>query len=124
SLQAILDGRVSVGQIRKLSVEDLLDRAPVDLDAESVRELVQSRRVLITGAGGSIGSELARQVAALRPDSLILLDRCENDLHTVLVELDDCGIFCATGVIGDVTDPGHKRFHSHRDRKSTRLNSS
>jgi len=106
SLQAILDGRVSVGQIRKLSVEDLLDRAPVDLDAESVRELVQSRRVLITGAGGSIGSELARQVAALQPDSLILLDRCENDLHTVLVELDDCGIFCATGVIGDVTDAG------------------
>jgi FlaA1/EpsC-like NDP-sugar epimerase len=106
SLQDILGGRVSVGQIRKLAVEDLLERAPVNFDAESVRGLVQGRRVLITGAGGSIGSELARQIAALGPERLVLLDRYENELHTVLTEFEDRGITCASAVIADVTDAG------------------
>jgi FlaA1/EpsC-like NDP-sugar epimerase len=106
SLPDILGGRVSVGQIRKLAVEDLLDRAPVNFDAESVRGLVQARRVLITGAGGSIGSELARQIARLAPERLVLLDRYENELHTVLTEFEDRGVGCASAVIADVTDAG------------------
>jgi FlaA1/EpsC-like NDP-sugar epimerase len=86
NLRDLFNGRVSVSQIRRLSVEDLLERAPVGLDVEPVRELVASKRVLITGAGGSIGSELARQIGALSPAALILLDRYENGLHALIME--------------------------------------
>jgi len=86
NLRDLFNGRVSVSQIRRLSVEDLLERASVGLDIERVRDLVAGKRVLITGAGGSIGSELARQIAALAPAALILLDRYENGLHALMIE--------------------------------------
>ena len=86
NLRDLFNGRVTVSQIRRLSVEDLLERAPVGLDVERVRDLVAGKRVLITGAGGSIGSELARQIGALAPAALVLLDRYENGLHALMVE--------------------------------------
>jgi len=86
NLGDFVKGRVAVDQIRRLSVEDLLERAPVDLDVERVRDFVAGRRVLITGAGGSIGSELSRQIGALEPSRLLLLDRYENGLHSVMIE--------------------------------------
>jgi FlaA1/EpsC-like NDP-sugar epimerase len=86
NLRDILNGRVTVNQIRKLSVEDLLERVPVGLDVERVRDLVAGKRVLITGAGGSIGSELSRQIGALAPSGLVLLDRYENGLHGLMIE--------------------------------------
>jgi FlaA1/EpsC-like NDP-sugar epimerase len=87
SLRDLLDGKVTLNHIRTLSVEDLLDRVPVALDAEPVREIVTGKRVLITGAGGSIGAELCRQIASLNPGSLVMIDRYENGLHSVMHEM-------------------------------------
>jgi FlaA1/EpsC-like NDP-sugar epimerase len=76
-------------QVRQLRVEDLLARVPVGLDSESVRHLVGGSRVLVTGAGGSIGSEICRQLLPLKPAALVMLDRYENGLHAISTELSD-----------------------------------
>lgn len=73
--------------LRPLSIEELLQRESVDLDTPEARAYIQGRKVLITGAAGSIGSELARQVAALRPSALSLLDIAESGLHDVVERL-------------------------------------
>jgi FlaA1/EpsC-like NDP-sugar epimerase len=88
-LQDLLDGRIELSQIRGLAVEDLLARPPVGLDTGPVRRLIAGRRVLVTGAGGSIGSELCRQIARFRPASLVMLERHENSLHAIRMELED-----------------------------------
>lgn len=106
NLRDLLQCRVEVSQIRNLSIEDLLDRVPVDLDPEPLRKLVQGERVLVTGAGGSIGSELCRQVAGLSPAALILLDRYENGLFAVANELAAAGHGCVVPLIGDITEVG------------------
>ncbi|HAP38819.1 MAG TPA: hypothetical protein DCQ94_03575 [Nitrospira sp.] len=106
NLRDLLQCRVEVGQIRNLSVEDLLDRVPVDLDPEPLRALVQGARVLVTGAGGSIGSELCRQVARLGPATLVLLDRYEHGLFAIATELTAAGYPSIAPVIGDVTEVG------------------
>jgi FlaA1/EpsC-like NDP-sugar epimerase len=83
----ILSGRVSVGALREVRIEDLLRRDPVQTDLEAVRRLAEGRVVMVTGAGGSIGSELCRQLVALRPQELILLGHGENPIFEVLHEL-------------------------------------
>jgi FlaA1/EpsC-like NDP-sugar epimerase len=80
---------VDVKQIRELRVEDLLARAPVALDPEPARRLIAGQSVLVTGAGGSIGSEISRQVAALGPARLVVLDRYENSLVGLLNDIND-----------------------------------
>jgi FlaA1/EpsC-like NDP-sugar epimerase len=94
-----------VGQIRQLKVEDLLARDPVGLDYGPARQFLKNKRVVVTGAGGSIGSELCRQVAAAGPASLVLLDRYENSLFQIHHEL-AAGFegLALTPVIADVTD--------------------
>ncbi len=105
NLREVLDGPVHVHQIRTLSIEDLLSRAPVGLDMTRIRELIVGRRVMVTGAGGSIGSELCRQIAALSPASLILYERYENGLYAVANDLSEkIGFTAFQTAIGDVTD--------------------
>ncbi|MBI3015322.1 MAG: polysaccharide biosynthesis protein [Candidatus Tectomicrobia bacterium] len=105
SMRDILDGKVALGQVRNLAIEDLLSRAPVGLDPEPVRHLVTGKRILVTGAGGSIGSELCRQIAALQPSALILYERYENGLYSISTELSDRDpSLVIHSVVGDVTD--------------------
>ena len=98
-------GRVTITDLRPVSVEDLLGRAPADLDTVAINELISGQSVLVTGAGGSIGSEIARQVAQRNPKQLIILDQCEVLLYTIEQELITRGygniIF---PIVADVTD--------------------
>ena len=83
----LLGRQVSLQDVRDIEIADLLGRAQVDTDLEAVRELLQGRRVLVTGGGGSIGSELARQVAAFDPASLTLVDHDETHLFDAVAGL-------------------------------------
>jgi len=83
----LIDGRVSVSQLREISLEDLLGREPVQLDSASIAGYVEGRRVLITGAGGSIGSELSRQIMRFQPEQLLLLGKGENSIFSIYQEL-------------------------------------
>jgi FlaA1/EpsC-like NDP-sugar epimerase len=105
NLRDILDGKVAVSHIRTLAVEDLLPRVPVGLDPEPVWRLITGKRVLVTGAGGSIGAELCRQIAALQPRALVLFDRYENGLYAIGNDLATRnGTLAFQGIVGDVTD--------------------
>jgi FlaA1/EpsC-like NDP-sugar epimerase len=103
NLRDVLQGRVSVEHIRRMKLEDLMARQPVDLSPEPVERLVQGRRVLVTGAGGSIGSELARQLAGFGPAALVLLDRYENALFELVHDLAHRDL-AHIPIIADVTD--------------------
>ncbi len=85
----LLSGRVLTSQIRDVSVEDLLGRDPVSLDETLIRSSIEGRSVMVTGGGGSIGSELCRQVAAFQPSRLVILERAESDLYRIHLELSD-----------------------------------
>jgi FlaA1/EpsC-like NDP-sugar epimerase len=105
NLRDVLDGKLSVSQIRELAIEDLLPRAPVGLDQAPVRHLIAGRTVLVTGAGGSIGSELCRQILSFGPRSLVLFERYENSLFAIENDLRDRGGSCEIrAVVGDMTD--------------------
>jgi FlaA1/EpsC-like NDP-sugar epimerase len=83
----ILDGKVNLTRIRDVSIEDLLGRAAVTLDLDLLSSFIKGKRVLITGAGGSIGSELCRQVSRFEPASLALVEQTEFNLFTIHQEL-------------------------------------
>ena len=87
SIQELIDGRVNINAIRDVNIEDLLGRESVEIKDIKVRKYIYNKRVLITGAGGSIGSELCRQVADLQPKEMILLDIYENNVYDIQQEL-------------------------------------
>ena len=105
SFDDLVSGRVTVSQIRHVELDDLLGRDPVTLDAAGMQSWLAGRTVMVTGAGGSIGSELARQIARFSPRSLLLFEQNEFALYTIEQE------FAATHprlsvvpIIGDVKD--------------------
>jgi FlaA1/EpsC-like NDP-sugar epimerase len=99
------NGKVRVKQIRPLAIEDLLARSQVALNTEPIRRMIKGKRVLVTGAGGSIGSELCRQIAALEPSDLVLYERYENSLYAIANDLGDSAVGASIHtVIGDTTD--------------------
>jgi FlaA1/EpsC-like NDP-sugar epimerase len=96
-------GTPSLRDARDLNIEDLLGRREVDIDLSAVCKLIRGRRVLITGGGGWIGSEIARQVSAFEPASLVLLDHDETHLHDAVHTAGRAGTECALADIRDAS---------------------
>jgi len=110
-MQDLIAGHVSINTLREVSIEDLLGRDPVTLDREAIRTELSGRRVLISGGGGSIGTELCRQVAKLAPSKLILLENCEYNLFRIENELrqtfPDIELHPVLGDVADEVTVGH-----------------
>ena len=105
-LTSLMAGQVSIQELRPVSIEDLLGRESVTLDWDGIRTGLAGKRILVTGAGGSIGSELCRQIARIGPAELVLLDNCEFNLYRIDAELRRQFDNLALGTrLGDVTDP-------------------
>jgi FlaA1/EpsC-like NDP-sugar epimerase len=101
----LLDGKVSLSMIRPVEIEDLLGREPVQINLQEISQYLHNKVVLVTGAGGSIGSELCRQVCKIKPKKLILLGHGENSIHSIWLELNDrCPHINFAVEIADVRD--------------------
>lgn len=84
-----LSGKLSLGQIKDLKIEDLLPRAPIQINNQLVAKEITGKRVLVTGAAGSIGSEIVRQVMSFNPEMIVLCDQAESPLHDIQLELEE-----------------------------------
>ena len=101
----IVGGAVKLGDISDVTEEDLMGRRPIKTDETEITAFIRGKRVLVTGAGGSIGSELVRQISRYRPSSLFLLDRDESALHQVQLTLDGSGHLMSPNLIlADIRD--------------------
>ncbi|MCA9622910.1 MAG: polysaccharide biosynthesis protein [Myxococcales bacterium] len=103
-LYEILDGRVNLSRIREVTIDDLLGRDVVELDIEGLQRFLSGKNVLVTGAGGSIGSELCRQIARLNPSKLLLVEQAENALFEIHRELRSHQDVEVVPLIADVCD--------------------
>ena len=113
----ILGGRIRLDDVRKVDIADVLGRHQVTTDLASIADYLTGRRVLITGAGGSIGSELARQVHKFGPAELIMLDRDESALHSVQLSIYGRGLLDTPDVVlADIRDAEALRpiFDEHK----------
>tara|TARA_R110002096_G_scaffold85802_7_gene197863 strand:+ start:6458 stop:8332 length:1875 start_codon:yes stop_codon:yes gene_type:complete len=105
SIDDITSGRVDVTSIRRVAIEDLLHRKPYEIDNERMRNSIEGKSILVTGAGGSIGSEICRQVLRLRPRALVLFEISEYNLFQIEREFassDEAAETSIIGVVGDV----------------------
>ncbi|MDQ0200748.1 polysaccharide biosynthesis protein [Neobacillus ginsengisoli] len=105
-LEDLMTGKVSVNQFREVEVEDLLGREPVELNIESISEYVTGKTVLVTGAGGSIGSEICRQICKFNPSKIVLVGHGENSIYQIDMELRNKyqKMIEIVPVIGDIQD--------------------
>lgn len=102
-VQSWINGELSLRQLRKVQIEELLEREPIKLDEENISKQLKGKTILITGAAGSIGSEISRQVARFNPGMLILLDQAESPLYELEIEcLEKFPNVKSEVVIGDV----------------------
>jgi len=108
-LRDIIGGSPTSSDLRDVDLRDLLGRRPVDLDTTVIAEQIAGKRILVTGAGGSIGGELCRQIARVGPRRLVLVDRAESPLYTVQRELERRGAVVSRVV--RVQLPGGKHEH-------------
>jgi FlaA1/EpsC-like NDP-sugar epimerase len=105
-IEDIMLGKVAVNQFRNVEVEDLLGREPVELDIDGISEYITGKTVLVTGAGGSIGSEICRQICRFSPRKLVLVGHGENSIYLIDMELRDSILPSVEiiPVIGDIQD--------------------
>ena len=104
-LSDLINGKVTLRDIRDISIEDLLGREPVEIDMKSVSSFINGENVLVTGAGGSIGSELCRQIAKFDPASLIMLDMGETELFNIDMEIkEEYPALPLLPIVGDIRD--------------------
>lgn len=104
-LAEVLQGRARLDDLREVSINDLIGRHPVDTEFESIAGFVTNRRVLVTGAGGSIGSELCRELLRFSPAEVIMLDRDESGLHGTQVSISGHGLLDTDEVVlADIRD--------------------
>ena len=97
----------TIGDIRPMSEADLIERRPVEVDLASITEHLTGRRILVTGAGGSIGSELCRQLDGIRPAALVMLDRDESGLHATQLAIEGRALLDSPRlVVADIRDRG------------------
>lgn len=120
SIPAIFEGEATLHQFREVHIEDLLRRDPVTVELREIATYLSGERVMITGAGGSIGSELARQIAGFGPASLILLGKGENSIYEIEQELIHMLGFKPQCMIADVRDP-HRMHAIMREEQPTVL---
>ncbi|MGB7961890.1 MAG: nucleoside-diphosphate sugar epimerase/dehydratase [Propionicimonas sp.] len=117
SLSQVLSGSVGFRDLRDIDITDLLGREPVDTDVEASAGYLRGKRVLVTGAGGSIGSELCRQLTRFGPAKLLMLDRDESALHSLQLSITGRALLDTEDVVlADIRDPEALRaiFERHR----------
>lgn len=104
-LSSTIEGRANIGPVRDVNIEDLLGRNPINLDTQGISDRIKGKTVLVTGGGGSIGSELCRQIAAYTPNRILIFDIYENNAYTLQLDLNNMYPFIKTNIlIGSVRD--------------------
>lgn len=100
-----INGKINAGQIRELKLEDLLERPEIKLDKTAVGKDIKRKVVLVTGAAGSIGSELVRQICSFDPAVMVMYDQAETPLHSLMLEVGNNGSGCRKEItLGDITN--------------------
>ncbi len=105
-----IDGKLNVSQIKEIQIEDLLERAPINMNNQNIKKELNDKVIMITGAAGSIGSEIARQASFYNYKNLILVDQAESALYDLQQELLSKGVANFTPIVADIRD--HQRMET------------